>query len=101
MVTEKKKTHVYLLTVGAIIILGLYFVSNNRFYLQSSGGGVYKIDRWTGKTWLVTPYGEKAVKELGESKSKTPFPIANLVVGNINGSTEASCVKISGTITST
>ena len=101
MTSKKVKSNkfIYLAILIIAIFVGLYLINSNRYYLQSSGKNTYKIDRWTGRTWIVTAYGEKEVQQVTEKEEVVSFPIDNLVVGDINAEDGNVCVKISGTIT--
>lgn len=101
MVSKKIKNNkfVYFAILTVALFVGLYLINSNRYYLQSSGKSTYKIDRWTGKTWIVTPYGEKEVQQVAEKEKAVPFPVNNLIVGDISAESGDYCVKISGTIT--
>lgn len=60
----------------AIIVVGLVFgiyiySQNTRYYIQSSAiGNAYKIDRKTGRTWMVAGGHERLVKGSHEAKPK-------------------------------
>ncbi|MBI2051992.1 hypothetical protein HYT33_04515 [Candidatus Roizmanbacteria bacterium] len=73
-----------------VIFLGVGWVVNaNRYYLQSSGGVTYKIDRWTGKTWIITSDGEVEVPSEAPTPSPTEapkeFPISELEIISTRG----------------
>ncbi|MBU0570202.1 hypothetical protein KKB40_05515 [Patescibacteria group bacterium] len=94
------KNKIFLIVVFVITtIAGLYVINGNRYYLQSNGNYTYKIDRWTGKTWTVTPYGEKEVQQAIEKEEAVSFPISNLIVENAKGKSGDYCIRMSGTIT--
>ena len=50
--------------IGIVILLiglAVLFAQSNRYYLLGIGDcRAYKIDRWTGKTWLIHSYGGEA-----------------------------------------
>jgi hypothetical protein len=50
--------------IATALLIGFYIYSENtRYYIQSTAKGVaYKIDRKTGKTWLVAGGREVLVK---------------------------------------
>ena len=64
-----------LIVAGLLVIFGIGSISgmlvtrdqDNRFYLQSNGQFVYKIDRRTGDTWLVFPTGERQIANKSSS----------------------------------
>lgn len=95
---RKKVKPMHLFILGVFVVFLLLIATSNRYYLQSSGSQTYKVDRWTGKTWIVTPYGKKEINDVGIQKENTPFPVYNLIVGKLQSSTELSCIKVSGTI---
>lgn len=113
MFPVNKRTIISVGIITLVLLTGLVFIlGSNRYYLQASGNVVYKIDRWTGKTWLVTASGEKPVGQLVEKaiekKGQLDFPLTNLTVSNLesvanNGmNDDTSCygrTSISGTIT--
>ena len=70
------KTIVWTVTIivtGSLIGLYLY-LQNSRFYIQSTAKGfAYKIDRKTGKTWVIDGGMEYPVVSMGEtSKALAP-----------------------------
>lgn len=65
------KTIVYSVAIVVIgLLVGFYiYIDNTRYSLQSTAKGVaYKIDRRTGKTWLVVGKEERLVKSETEEQ---------------------------------
>lgn len=80
------KAHPYLILIFSLVLVG-YIFSNNRYYLSSSGQYVYKVDKWTGKTWLLSNDTYREVKRSsGKVKvatpTRTPFPLHKLELTN-------------------
>jgi hypothetical protein len=46
-----------ILTIFTLIVIALFFANANRYYVQVTGGKTLKIDKWTGKTQILTDYG--------------------------------------------
>lgn len=70
---SKAQCQKILVFFGAIIVIGpLLVVSPLRFKITGTNEGyIYKTDRLTGKTWIVTPKGEV---EIGRYNKPTPTP---------------------------
>jgi len=67
------KTILWVVAIIAIgLILGFYIYSQNtRYYIQSTASGAgYKIDRKTGRTWVIYGGSEHLVESSDEAKSK-------------------------------
>jgi len=64
----------FIIIVSSITLLGvayLYF-SSNRYYISNSGDDQsYKIDRWTGKTWLLINGRQINIDDPEEDEVKT------------------------------
>lgn len=93
---DKKKVGIVVLTVLCLIFLVYKFNLPIPFRYEikgTSGGYIYKIDRFTGKTWVVTPAGEKEIRKYQEPSSKwtplpnptpIPFPLHDLEIKNVD-----------------
>jgi hypothetical protein len=96
----------------AIIILGLLcftlFIVNFdipipfRYEIKgTSQGYIYKIDRFTGKTWIVSKSGEKEIKNEELPEERQEFPINLLEISEIKAEDTSTGIKLSGTIKNT
>ncbi len=73
------------IVLGAIVLIGtMVAISPLRYKITGTNEGyIYKTDRLTGKTWIVTPKGEI---EIGKYNKPTPtpqpqqFPLYNLQI---------------------
>lgn len=93
---DKKKVGIVVLTVFCLTFLVYKFNLPIPFRYEikgTSGGYIYKIDRFTGKTWVVTPAGEKEIRKYQEPSSKwtprpnptpAPFPLYDLEIKNVD-----------------
>lgn len=84
--------------IGVIIIVVILLLPFRYKITGTNKGYFYKTDRLTGKTWIVTPSGEK---EIGEIKTPTPtqapqqFPINYLEVVSFTNKSGDSNTDIS------
>jgi hypothetical protein len=70
-----------LVTIIILTLIGIVlYIYGNRYTFSSAGDDlVYKLDRFTGKTWLVTAIGESPISNSAKKrkkKAKTDEPIA-------------------------
>jgi len=67
--------------IGIVILmigLAILFASSHRYSLLRCDDRVYKIDHWTGKTWLIEYSLEQEVRKKGyypETIAKKSVPI--------------------------
>ena len=60
---------VFIVSIAVIIIFHIY-TQNTRYYIQTTSfGRAYKIDRKTGKTWLILGGKESLIESQGSSKN--------------------------------
>jgi hypothetical protein len=91
------KNKIYLF-IGAIIVILILLLPFRYKITGTSKGYLYKTDRLTGKTWVVSPSGEK---EIGEFKTPTPtqaprqFPINYLQIVSLTNKDGDSTTDIS------
>ena len=59
-----KRFQIGLIVAGVLGICLFFYSLETRYYLQAIGNGrAYKIDRWTGHTWLVRGVSEISVEQ--------------------------------------
>lgn len=104
--TKLSKKKIGIVILGVIFLAFLIYNSDIPIPLRyefkgTSQGYVYKIDRFTGKTWIVTPLGEKLIGEPKKEPEPQPFPINSLEVLDPKATIGPVCVELSGTVKNT
>jgi len=109
---NKKKIGIIILGLVCLILFIINFDIPIPFRYEFKGtsqGFVYKIDRFTGKTWVITPSGEEEVKRKPPESTKPKkqnFPINSLIISDIKAEVTTSgtvfdAITLSGTIKNT
>lgn len=119
---NKSKLFVWILGFLTIIIVSFFYFRSNRYYISVQERGIsYKIDKWTGKTWLLRgsrqipvvdnsvtgtsnesngkqPNSDAAPKSLGDKVdqlvSKDQYEEALKLVNNAKGEDETDKAKL-------
>lgn len=99
--SNKRKVGVIILSLFCIAFIVYKFNIPIPFRYEFKGtsqGYIYKIDRFTGKSWIVGPTGEKLIKEPQKEPELQPFPINSLQVLDQKATITNMCVELSGTV---
>lgn len=64
-----KKNFAFATVFFLLVLFAYFFAQNARYYMQAAGPGLaYKIDRKTGRVWLLRPAGQMEIHETQKSK---------------------------------
>ena len=77
------------LVIGIAVVLAVLacaFLTRYGYY-RVEGPALYKVDRWTGKTWFITPHEIMVVPENPQPRSAPDY-------GNTNGPNGKSMIDV-------
>ncbi|MDZ7693719.1 MAG: hypothetical protein U5K69_21805 [Balneolaceae bacterium] len=74
---SKSKLLIWILGFLTVIISSFFYFSSNRFYISVQEEGIsYKIDRWTGKTWLLNNDSQIEVNNTSDSDESSEAKVS-------------------------